>query len=64
VARGTSSFKQVDVTRALRAARAAGVEIDRVEIDSATGKIVIISKNDRGDERASDLDKWMASHAR
>jgi Cys-tRNA synthase (O-phospho-L-seryl-tRNA:Cys-tRNA synthase) len=37
-----AKFRQVDVTRALRAAKAAGMPISRVEID-AQGKIVIVS---------------------
>ena len=37
-----AKFRQVDVTRALRAAKASGLTISRVEID-AEGKIVIVS---------------------
>jgi hypothetical protein len=37
-----SSFRQSDVTRALRAAKAAGLHVTRCEIDSA-GKITIVS---------------------
>jgi hypothetical protein len=40
--RGPSTFRQQDVTRALRAAVAAGVDVTRVEIDK-TGKIVIVT---------------------
>jgi len=42
MARAPSTFKQQDVTKAVRAVAAAGVNIARVEIDR-TGKIVIIS---------------------
>jgi hypothetical protein len=38
----TAKFRQVDVTRALRAAKAAGMAISRCEID-AHGKIVLVS---------------------
>ncbi len=41
MARGAATFKQADLTRALKAAAAAGVRIERVEIDAKTGKIVI-----------------------
>jgi hypothetical protein len=40
MARQPSRFKQREVSRLLRAAKAAGVEVDRVEIDT-DGKIVV-----------------------
>jgi hypothetical protein len=45
MARASSTFRQSDVTKAIKAATAAGVRIARVEIDK-TGKIVIITAND------------------
>jgi hypothetical protein len=41
MARGLAMFKQADVTRALRGAVAAGVEVARIEIDARTGNIVL-----------------------
>lgn len=41
MARGPCTFKQQDVTRALRATVAAGIEVRRVEIDK-DGKIVLV----------------------
>jgi hypothetical protein len=41
LARARLTFRQTDVTRAIKAARAAGVEIARVELDRQ-GNIVII----------------------
>jgi hypothetical protein len=40
VPRGPQTFKQADVTRLIRAARAAGIEVLRIEIDPS-GRIVI-----------------------
>ena len=37
-----AAFRQIDVTRALRAAKAAGLAVSRCEID-AEGKIVLVS---------------------
>jgi hypothetical protein len=61
--RGPRAFKQRDVTRVMRAVKAAGVDIGRVEVDLATGKIVIVT-NACSREQVSDLDKWTATHAR
>jgi len=40
--RGACTFKQQDVTRALRATVAAGIEVQRVEIDKE-GRIVLVT---------------------
>lgn len=60
--RAPSPFRQSDVTRALRGAKAAGVEVGRVEIEPG-GKIVVYTAATTPAEPQSDLDKWMASHA-
>jgi hypothetical protein len=57
------TFRLTDLTRALKGARAAGVEVARFEIDT-DGRIVVVTTEsaDIGDER-NDLDKWIASRA-
>ena len=63
MARAPSAFRQQDVTRAVRAVAAAGVDIARVEIDRF-GKIVIVTgKSEAGstqDELDRELEEWEA----
>ena len=58
MARASSTFRQQDVTRAVKAVAAAGVHIARIEIDK-TGKIVIIAADatDRPGETA-EVNEW------
>jgi len=65
MARARSTFRQQDVTRAVKAVVAAGVGIARVEIDKE-GKITIIAAT--ATEPENDLDRELAEfeacHAR
>jgi len=66
MARAPSTFRQQDVTRALKAVAAAGVGIARVEIDKA-GKIIIITDettDQPGQASGNDLDNWIAKRAK
>ena len=40
--RGPCAFKQNDITKAVRAVVAAGIEVARVEVDKA-GKIIVVA---------------------
>ncbi|MGC2415899.1 MAG: hypothetical protein WA459_24790 [Stellaceae bacterium] len=42
MARGPATFRQRDVAAAIRAAKAAGCEVVRVEVDKA-GKIIVVT---------------------
>jgi hypothetical protein len=57
MARTPSIFRQQDVTRAFRAAKAAGVRVARVEIDR-DGKIVIVMADVELDERSEGKNEW------
>ena len=50
MARAPAIFRQADVTRAFRAAQAAGVRVARVEIDRE-GKIVIVTADELVERR-------------
>jgi hypothetical protein len=64
--RAPSTLRQQDVTRAVKAVAAAGVDIARVEIDTA-GKIVIVTgkalePTSTQDELDRELQEWEARH--
>ena len=51
--RGRRNFRQTDVKRAIKGARAAGMEVARVEINKAGLIVVVPSKPEKpADERA------------
>lgn len=51
-------FKQVDVTRAVKGAVAAGVEVGRVEIEPS-GKIVVWMKDNTQHKGSSSVNKML-----
>jgi hypothetical protein len=56
--RTPSTFRQQDVTRAVKAVSAAGVHIARIEIDKA-GKIVIIATEGTDQAgRSTEVNEW------
>jgi hypothetical protein len=61
MARGPASFKQADVTRALRAVKAAGLDVVRTEIGT-DGKIVLHHHSEVSSEPATPFDEWKAKH--
>jgi hypothetical protein len=63
MSRGPQTFKQRDVTRALKGAAAAGIDVRRVEIDH--GKIIVVigaapaSAPDTDHETSADIRKLL-----
>jgi hypothetical protein len=69
VSRKPCTFRQCEVTRAIKGMLAAGCEVAGAEIDPKTGKIVVmtsdrVSKSDSEASPASDFDSWKASKAK
>jgi len=62
--RRPSAFRQHDLTRALRAARAAGLQISGYEIEPSTGKIIVTTNDEALEGNGpSDLQKWLVKNA-
>ena len=60
MSRRLSAFRQHDLTRALRSARAAGLQISAYEIDPSTGKIIVTTNHRIVEANGpSDLQKWL-----
>ncbi len=60
MARRPCTFTRRDITRALRGAKAAGIEVQRVEIDKA-GKIVLVTSSHCTRTTADELDLELAA---
>jgi hypothetical protein len=60
MSRGLQSFKQTDVTKALKAAEKAGFDVSRCEIDPHTGKIVMIAgpRDTTAETGSFDVNEW------
>jgi hypothetical protein len=56
VSRGTCTFKQRDVQAAVKAVRAAGCEVDRVEVDK-DGKITVITNGKTHEQVRNEWDE-------
>jgi hypothetical protein len=57
MSRGPCTFKQRDVTKAVKAIVAAGVQVERVEIDKA-GKIIIVTAAKPKESAGSARNEW------
>jgi hypothetical protein len=63
MSRRVAPFRQHEVTRALRAAIAAGLKVSGYEIDPATGRIIVNTTGEpRESNPTSDLERWLVKH--
>ncbi len=62
MSRGSLTFRQTDVTRAVKALQAAGLGVARLEIDIKDGKIVVVAakSTETAAEGAPVLNEWDA----
>lgn len=62
--RGPSHFREADVKRAIKVARAAGLDVVGFKVNPTTGEITILTpKATAGDEARNAVDEWIAEHA-
>jgi hypothetical protein len=54
---GRCTFREIDLTRALRAAKKAGADVARAEV-SRDGKIVLVLKNDVEARSINERNEW------
>jgi hypothetical protein len=57
MSRRPSTFRQADVTKAIRAAAAGGFQIGRVEV-AQDGRIVLVSERAAPDRDQSEVNEW------
>ena len=63
MARGPLTFRQRDVTAAIRAAKAAGEEVLRVEIDRSGRIVVVTARGSAAEPQANEWDDLLGNPA-
>jgi hypothetical protein len=63
MSRRPCALRETDLKRAVKAVRAAGMDITGIEIEPVTGKIKIVTGGGSDVEKVADLDTWMVKHA-
>jgi hypothetical protein len=64
VSRRQATFRQRDLAAALKAAKAAGLEVARIKVDP-NGQITMeLVRTESAKEPATPLDEWLSNHAR
>jgi hypothetical protein len=63
MSRRPPTFRQRDLTAAIKGARAAGCTVSHVEIDPVSGKITVMIGVGAATQSVTDLDMWLSRHA-
>lgn len=58
MSRGPHSFKQTDLARLFRAAKKAGLPVERYEIDPKTGRIIVVIKDEAASANDGERNEW------
>jgi hypothetical protein len=58
MARGQPAFKQRDLTRAIKAALAAGLRVAGAKINPQTGEITVVTGESAGQDSAQEGNPW------
>jgi len=61
--RGPCKFRQSDLAKEIKAARAAGLEVARIEMDKDGRPVLVIGPPESRVIVGSELDQWRAKHA-
>jgi hypothetical protein len=61
MSRSPSNFRQQDISRAIKAAKTAGLELVRIEIDPKTSRIVLVIKDGESETKINPFDNASAA---
>ena len=58
MSRAAQKFRQSDVIKAIKGAQKAGLQVRSVELDCATGKLVVVTANGPPDDTGTEVKRW------
>jgi len=61
MANASPRFKDRDVKGVIKAARAAGLDVARIEVNARTGQITVVARQSDEPVAGNDLDNWLAT---